>query len=253
MPSLRTVSLGIVSLNRKDFDDDYMQKIISRACSIERFIGNNENTFDLLCQFILANKSKADYKANFGSWIEQVQSVNKTFKIDNIESFIDSIKNAFENSEDDNEISDLRGRLFEVILERLYSKKYKDTRLRRSIFNNGCEIEINQQKIHYKDLKLNKSKKTVDIAGYNLDNSEFYEAKVGPGYFDGKVMRYLNLLNSIVLKEQISKNIIVGCMTMETTARLKQNLIKVKRLENIEYAGLKILGREEIKEIILQS
>ncbi|EHI98163.1 hypothetical protein CDLVIII_1470 [Clostridium sp. DL-VIII] len=253
MPSLKEVSLGIMSLNRKDIDDDYMKKIRSRAYSIEKFIGNNENTFDLLCQFILANKSKADYEKNFESWVEQVHSVNKTFKIDNIESFIDSIKNAFEDSEDDDQISDLRGRLFEVILEKLYSEKYKDTRLKRSIFNNGCEIKIRKKEIHYKNLKVNKSKKTVDIAGYNLDNSEFYEAKVGPGNFDGIVIEYLNLLNSILLKEQISKSILVGCMTMEIKARLKQNLMKVKRLENIDYIGLELLGREEIKRIISKS
>lgn len=128
--------------------------------------------------------------------------------------------------------------------------EYHESRLRKSIFEKGCEVLIRGREIHYIDEDPDRSKKTVDIAGYNADTSEFYEIKVGPNNFTDNIIKYLNILNLKACDENISKKITVGCMTMDTKANLKQNLNKVRILDKVDYTGLKIMSRDEVKQII---
>ncbi|ERI94198.1 hypothetical protein HMPREF1982_01210 [Clostridiales bacterium oral taxon 876 str. F0540] len=242
-------SLGKVSLERKDWDNEYKRMIIARARSVSKFVNRNDELFDILCQFILENKTKDYFNTNFDSWTEEVKLLNKTLKIAEMEAFINALRAAYENSRSDSEISDFRGKLFEVIVEDIYSKKYQSTRTRISIFEKGCEVEINKNKIHYWNEDPNKEKSTVDVAGYNVDNSEFYEVKVGPSNFTHNVIEYLNLLKCVAVEEKISSSIFVGCMTMDTRAYLKQNLTKVKIKDRVDYKGLEIMGREDIKKL----
>ena len=242
-------SLGIVSFNRKDIDNEYMRKIRSRAKSIEQCIDSNADVFDLLCQFILLNKTKDEYLRNFEGWEKQVRLLNETLKISNIDEFLNSVKNAYDESTEA-EISDLRGRLFEVILENIYSEKYKDSRLRRCIYESGCQIVIKNKEIMYSNPKEGTSKKTVDIAGYDMRDGEFYEAKVGPGNFDSLVISYLNFLKQEASDKKICDNIIVGCMTMETRPNLMRNLMRVRLEDKVDFRGLVLIGREDIKNII---
>lgn len=245
-------SLEKVSLNRLDLDNSYKRMIIARARSVSKFVKCNAEMFDILCQFILENKNKANFDKNFNTWADQIRLLNNTLKLDQIEEFINALKYAYEISRNDIEISDFRGKLFEVIVEDIYSKKYQSSRIRPSIFEKGCEVEIKGQKIHYIDINSDVEKKTVDVAGYNLENSEFYEVKVGPSNFKYNVIMYLNMLKSGAIENKISSSILVGCMTMDTRAYLKQNLTKVKIQDKVSYSELEVMGREDIKTMILK-
>lgn len=242
-------SLGSVSLIDKDWKKQYNQMITARARSVAKYI-DDKNKFDIISQFILNNVYLSDFNANYKDWVNEINKLNKTFKMSNIDLLINSVGNAYRACRNQDEISDFRGRLFEVILEQRYKDKYQDTRDRKSIFNTGCIVKIDNKEIIYVDNESGKAKETVDIAGYNLLQSEFYEAKVGPKNFDKIVINYLKMLNDFVREKKISESIAVGCLTMETKASLKQNLRKIKIQHNIDSEDFIQMGRQEIKSII---
>jgi len=242
-------SLGSVNLVEQDWKKPYNQMITARARSVAQYI-DDKNKFDIISQFILNNVYLRDFNANYKDWVDEVNRLNKTLKMSNIDLLTKSVGNAYKTCRNQDEISDFRGRLFEVILEQRYNNKYQDTRHRRSIFDKGCIVTIDNKKIIHVDNESGKAKETVDIAGYNLLESEFYEAKVGPKNFDKLVINYLKILNDFARERKISKSITVGCITMETKASLKQNLKKIKIEHNIDSENLILMGRQEIKSII---
>lgn len=123
---------------------------------------------------------------------------------------------------------------------------------RDSIFDYGCKVIINGVEIEYIDVSgdFNKDRKTIDIAGYNLINSEFYELKVRPDSFKDNVIKYLNILKLEALSNKISENIKVGCVSLESRVSLKKQLKIIKRKYDVEYEGLEIIGKDEIRELI---
>lgn len=243
--------LGKVEFIRKDFDNSYYRMISRRARSITRHI-KNDDLFDILCHFILNFCDQSEYMRKFSLWMENIKGLYRTNKIidmGELEGLIDSLKRAYDNSRNDQEISDLRGRILEVIYQDKLSPIYSK---RNSVFDYGCEVIINGLKIIYIDESGDSSRNrtTIDIAGYNIMNSEFYELKVRPNNFKDNVLVYLNTLKQEAVENEISKSIKVGCVSMESKVSLKKQLEIIKRKYNVEYDGLELIGRDEIKQIL---
>lgn len=70
--------------------------------------------------------------------------------------------------------------------------------------------------------------------------------KVGPNGFKDNVIKYLNILSQVANENEISQEIIVGCITLETKSKLE---IKLRGLAE-DYSQLKIYGRKELLDIL---
>lgn len=215
--------LGKVELVRMDWDNDYTRMIDNRARSITRHIKMNGELFDVLCYFVLRFTNKDEYDRFFSEWLRNIKKSNKLVDPKELDVLIDSLKVAYENSRNDREISHLRGRILETIYQDKLSPIYSK---RGSIFDYGCKVIINGVEIKYIDESgdFDRNRITIDMAGYNFTNSEFYELKVRPDNFQDNVINYLNKLKSEALANKISKNIKVGCVCLESRTSLKKQL-----------------------------
>lgn len=241
--------LGKVELIRTDRNDDYTRTIDSRARDITKCIKMNNQLFDVLCDFVLKFTDKNEYNRSFSQWLKDVRKSNRAVKQGDLEILINTLKAAYKNSKDDREISDLRGRILETIYQNELSPIYSK---RDSIFDYGCKVIINEVEIKYIDGTgdFDRNRSTIDIAGYNLKKSEFYELKVRPAGFQDNIIIYLNKLKSKAFSNEISENIIVGCVSLEPKTSLKNQLKIIKNKYNVDYEGLKIVGKDEIRELI---
>ena len=241
--------LGKVELVRTDWDDNYTRMIDNRARSITKHIKINSGLFDVLCDFVLIFTNKDEYNRIFPQWLENVKRSNKVVELEGLDALIDSLKVAYKNSRDDKEVSDLRGRILEAVYQDKLSPIYSK---RDSIFDCGCKVIIDGVEIKYIDKSgdFDRNRSTIDIAGYNFISSEFYELKVRPASFQDNVIIYLNKLKSQALASKISENIVVGCVSLEPNTSLKNQLKIIKRKYNVEYEGLEIIGKDEIKKLI---
>lgn len=241
--------LGKVKLIRTDRNDDYTRVIDSRARGITGCIKRNVQLFDVLCDFVLKFTDKNEYNRSFSRWLKDVRKSNRVVKQEDLEVLINTLKTAYKNSRDDREISDLRGRILETIYQDGLSPIYSG---RDSIFDYGCKVIINEVEIKYIDGtgNLDRNRSTIDIAGYNFINSEFYELKVRPAGFQDNIIIYLNKLKSKAFANGISENITVGCVSLEPKTSLKNQLKIIKNKYNVDHEGLKIIGKDEIRELI---
>lgn len=241
--------LGKVELVRTDWSNHYTRMIDNRARSITKHIKMNSELFDILCYFVLRFTNKDEYNKVSSHWIENIKESNKFVNPEELDDLINSLKVAYENSRDDGEISDLRGKILETIYQDKLSPIYSR---RDSIFDYGCKVIIDGVEIKYIDESgdFAKNRMTIDIAGYNLENSEFYELKVRPDNFQDNVIKYLNKLRSEALTNRISENVKVGCVTLELRTSLESQLKIIKRKYDIDYEGLEIIGRSEMRELI---
>lgn len=241
MPSQK---LGDVELCILDNDDQYSRMINNKAEKIASLVKNNQELFDILSHFLLKFRNKSYFENRFENWKKSIAILYDETR--GLENLVLKIENIYTSSKDDFEIKDLRGRIFELIMQQIYRNLYGNNST--SIFSYGCEVVIRGNSVKYIDECSYKNRKTVDIAGYSKFNSEFYELKVGPKYFDYSVISYLNLLYNESIREKISTNLKVGCMTMESKEKLIQNL-QIQKVNNQElsYDNLVLFGRDEIK------
>ncbi|MBP2032695.1 hypothetical protein J2Z42_001369 [Clostridium algifaecis] len=239
--------LGNVELQVLDKNNEYTRMIENRARRISKYI-NSEEIFDILCIFLLKFRSKEYFEACFREWLEKTQEYAEIFDIENIESFCEEISDTYNKSRNDEEINDFRGKLFEVIMKEKYAPIYCK---RDSIMECGCKVIIDKTEIIYEDIyhNIDCTKKTVDIAGYNSKDAEFYEIKVGPKNFKYNIILYLNKLFDFASEKKITQNLIIGCATMEKRASLIQSLeTEKKKYDFLNYSNLMIRGREDIEK-----
>lgn len=239
--------LGNVELEALDKNNGYTRMIENRARNISRYI-NSEEIFDILCIFLLKFRSKEYFESYFEDWLNKTREYALIFDIQNINSFLKEISDAYKKLRTNVEINDFRGKLFEVIMKEKYSPIYCK---RHSIMECGCKVIIDKTEIIYEDIYNNSdyNKKTVDIAGYNSKNAEFYEIKVGPKNFKYNIIMYLNKLFDFAGEKKITQNLIIGCATMEKRASLIQNLEAEKtKYDFLNYSNLMIKGREDIEK-----
>lgn len=245
----RLSKLDKVKLDRKDWDDHYNRMIDNRARSITKYIKDNGELFGVLCDFVLKFTSRHEYDRTFSQWSKGIKKSNKVIKPEDLDTLIISLKDAYDKSRDDKEISDLRGRILETIYRDKLSPIYSR---RNSIFGYGCMVIIDGVKIQYIDKSgdFNRNVTTIDIAGYNHENSEFYELKVRPKNFRDYSIKYLNKLKKEALANRISDIIKVGCVSLESKTSMRNQLEIVKRKYNVDYEGLEIMGKDEVRKLI---
>ncbi|BAH07319.1 hypothetical protein [Clostridium kluyveri] len=195
---------------------------------------------------MLKFRNKEYFKSHFEEWLKSTQEYLEIFDIQGIDDLFDEISDTYDRLRCNDEISDFRGKLFEVIMREKYSTIYCK---RDSIMEYGCKVIIDKKEIIYEDIYGNPdyNKKTVDIAGYNFQNAEFYEIKVGPRNFKYNIILYLNKLFDSASKNKISQNLSIGCITMEKRVSLIQNLeAEKKNCDFLNYSNIMIIGREDI-------
>lgn len=216
-------------------DMNYFKK---KAIGIAKFVSKEPKLIQVLSEFLLLFIDKIDFDTRFKKWKKELKLIEEYYDKANLDKLVEQLYEAFSKTSDIH-IDKLRGLIFEYLIENHYKTIY-------SLFSHGCKVTIDGIVIEYicsEDIEKNRN--TVDVAGYSVEKSEFYEVKVGPDGFKDNVIKYLNLLNKIANEKNISKEIMVGCMTLETKEKLN---IKLKGLKE-DCSQLKIYGRNELINI----
>lgn len=229
-----------IKFEELDFLPEDMNYFNRRARKIAKIVNDDPRLVEVLAKFLLTFINKINFNKRYKDWEKRLIEIEELYSKDNLDVLVSELYNSY-NKVCDYHIDKFRGLIFEYIVESHYRNIY-------TCFSKGCRVIINGIQIKYiceKDERNNRS--TIDIAGYSSCESEFYEVKVGPDGFRENVITYLNMLNDAAHKNKISDKITVGCMTLEVKSKLILKLNSTGK----DYSGLDVLGRHEVKEILL--
>jgi hypothetical protein len=186
--------------------------------------------------------TKIDFDKKFKQWKINSVSFKRLYGDKEIDNFLQLLYDAYIIVKPEH-LDKFRGLVFEMLMEAYYKNIYNKPKVDK--FCCGCKVIINGNDVLYEcgeDEANNRS--TVDIAGYNTEDSKFYELKVGPAGFEENTINYLNNLHTEAITHKISKSIVVGCMTLKPKSALK---IKLK---SINHEALELNGIREIKNLL---
>lgn len=228
----------------KDFLEHDMRYFEKKAINIACIVYNNPKLLNVLKEFLLSFINNIDFDIRYKKWKNQLPELQLLHGQAVLDDFLNELYSSFKSIKPYH-IDKFRGLIFENLLEIHYKNLYsKDCD--RTCF--GCMVIINGKDIVYncKENPTN-NRKTVDIVGYNIKNSKFYELKVGPKGFDSHVINYLNILENELDRNKVSENIIVGCMTLE----LKSTLKMILKSNKVNFNKLELNGFKEIQNMLM--
>lgn len=228
----------------KDFLEYEMKYFDKKARKIAHIVYNNPELLNLLSEFLLTFIDNIDFDSRYKKWKKELPEFHLLYGQEVLDNFLDELYSSFKSIKS-HHLDKFRGIIFEYLLEIYYKSLYKGDRNKICF---GCIVKINGENIIYNcDEDTSKNRKTVDIAAYNIDDSRFYELKVGPQGFDRHVIAYLNILKHELNKNEISKEIIVGCMTLKSKNALKIRL----KADKLNFSELELNGLKEIKNMLI--
>lgn len=232
-----------IEFEELDFLPTDMVYFNKKAKNIASCINCDPKLLEVLSRFLLIFIDKIDFDKRFKRWEKELEFIAESYNKTNLDKLKDELYGCFKSTKDYH-IDKLRGLILEYLVENHYKPIYSKI---PSKFSKGCKVIIDGVEIKYvcsEDERNNRS--TVDIAGHSYEKSEFYEVKVGPNGFKDNVIKYLNILSQVANENEISQEIIVGCITLETKSKLE---IKLRGLAE-DYSQLKIYGRKELLDIL---
>lgn len=158
-----------------------------------------------------------------------------------------NVKSKYPSDSDDviqDKLGKIRGVILELLIESFVKPRYEATRIKPHIlFCTGCKVELNDKEL------ITSDRISVDIAGWDGNNGEFYETKVGPQNFDEDVLSLLSLIKNELDKQKI--NSVVGCVTMATKDKLIWSIGDIKSKVDIKLNDdIKIYGKYELAQLI---
>ena len=234
-----------IQFERKDFLDEEMKYFNKKARGIALMVYEKPEFLDILKDFLLTFINKINFNREYKKWKNELPEFDLIYGKEDLDEFLKKLYDAYTIVKSGH-LDKFRGLIFEYLIEyyycNIYNNKSKDK------FSCGCKVIVDGKDIIYNcEEDEDKSRKTVDIAGYNEKDSKFYELKVGPEGFDEHVINYLNILNNEVCSKKISDNIIVGCMTLKPRKSLEIKL----RSNKVDFSRLQLNGIKELKEIFI--
>lgn len=233
-----------VKFEIKDFLQHEMKYFEKRAKKIAYMVYENPKLITLLQEFLLSFIDKNYFEQRFKEWKKKIAPVKILYGEEITDNFLEEMYKTYKSLKPEH-IDKFRGLVFEHLMENYYKDSYRN---KGDKFSHGCKVVINGKEITYIcEEDKSKSRKTIDIACYNKNQSKFYELKVGPKGFDTHVTQYLNMLNDELCNNEISDNIIVGCMTLKERKSLEMQL----KLKGLNFDKLELNGIEEIKDLFI--
>lgn len=178
------------------------------------------------------------YREEFEGWADILP-----YKEKSKDRLVEVLKNLYEAVNDNNRLGYLRGAVLERITERLIRLKFSE---KNCLVEIDCEIYLDGNIIKT-DLK-----KTVDVAGCNEKNAEFFEAKVHPNRVEFDNVDFLLYLNNLLKEEGVVNKIF--CVSFEREKNLRKKIEKIVlnygTLSDGDEEKFLLWGREEIKNEI---
>lgn len=216
----------------------YLRKIVSSAVWVldKSFL---EEYFDFIVYFTDTERLKRE----FVTWKDKRKKLlfDKT-KVEALEEMLQGLYDTFLSVKDE-DMGKFRGLVFEKVMEIHFLEKYSARYTHANKFGTGCQILIDGYVIKRPS---GEPPSTVDIAGYNPNECEFYELKVAPDNFDNCVIEFLRHLYNKSVRNEISKMICVGCMILRPKVALEIHLEE----QEICYDELKLFGKREVIHIL---
>lgn len=228
----------------KDFLESDMKYFDRKARKIAYTVYDNPQLIGLLKEFLLSFIDNIDFDKRYKRWKKELPDFHLLYGQGVLEEFLQQLYDSYIVVKPYH-LDKFRGLVFEYVMELHYKNLYNKD---EDKFSCGCKVIINGNDVVYKcEEDESKSRKTIDIVGYNKSDSKFYELKVGPDGFDSHVIKYLNILNTEVRNNKVSDNITVGCITLKSKGSLK---IKLKS-NKVEFSELELNGFDEVEKMLI--
>lgn len=236
-----------VKFEKKDFLKNEMRYFDKKARRLAHIIYKNPKLIDTLADFLLNFVNKINFEKRYKKWKKGLGDIDLLYGKKATDEFLKLIYDSYKALElYQQHIDKFRGIVFEYIMELYYKDIYNKN---GDNFGSGCKVTIDGDEIIYickEDDK--KSRQTIDIAGYNKKDSKFYELKVGPEGFSSHVIQYLNILNNNANEKEISEDITVGCMILDSKLKL---MIKISSNDE-DFSNLELNGIREVKKLLME-
>ncbi len=144
------------------------------------------------------------------------------------QDYVDILKCSYGLCRNDADIHILRGILAEYVFSNACKVKKPNGNWK---LETGCAVEIDGQKVEYRNDVVTDSKKTVDLGGWNFSEQKgiFAEVKVSPDVFCSKDSGFLQNLKNILVRYKFI------CYKIYVFSLEQKNLMREK-IESLGYA-----------------